>query len=155
MLISVAVLFLMVSLFSAVYFFSSRNVAQTGEQIIQKLKANDTNVIENQIASLGKNTAQYIVNIEDEIDRTMRNAALLLQKEALDENISVLDLQRIAQKTGMDDLYLTKKDGIFYLSTEKASIGVSIFGIWDGYRMLIDGKAKELARRKNSPPLSK
>ncbi len=144
MLISVAVLFLMVSLFSAVYFFSSQNVDRTGEQIIEKLKENDTNMIKDQIASLGKNTAQYIINIEDEIDRTMRNAALLLQKEALDGNINVADLQRIAKKTGMNDLYLTKKDGIFYLTTEKAAMGVSLFGIWDGYRMLIDGKATEL-----------
>ena len=144
MLISVAVLFLMVSLFSAVYFFSSRSVDRTGEQIIEKLKENDTNMIKDQIASLGKNTAQYIINIEDEIDRTMRNAALLLQKEALDGNINVADLQRIAKKTGMNDLYLTKKDGIFYLTTEKAAMGVSLFGIWDGYRMLIDGKATEL-----------
>jgi hypothetical protein len=101
-------------------------------------------MIKDQIASLGKNTAQYIINIEDEIDRTMRNAALLLQKEALDGNINVADLQRIAKKTGMNDLYLTKKDGIFYLTTEKAAMGVSLFGIWDGYRMLIDGKATEL-----------
>ena len=92
MFISVAVLFLMVSLFSAVYLLSSRNLTRTGEQIIGKLKENDAGMIKNQIASLGKNTAQYIVNIEDEIDRTMRNAALLLQKKALDENISVLDL---------------------------------------------------------------
>ncbi len=44
----------------------------------------------------------------------------------------------------MNDLFLTKKDGLFYLSTEKAAMGISLFGIWDGYRMLIDGKAKEL-----------
>lgn len=144
MLISVVVLIFMVSLFSGIYLLSVRRLTGTGEQIIQKLKENDVKIIKDQIASLGQNTAQYIVNIEDEIDRTMRNAALLLQKEALDESINLADLQRIAKQTGMNDLYLAKRDGIFYLSTEKAAIGVSLFGIWDGYRMLVEDKATEL-----------
>ena len=38
-------------------------------------------------------------------------------------------------------LYLGDKDGVFTLSTEPEAIGLSLFDIWDGYRMLVTGES--------------
>ncbi|MDW5299793.1 MAG: chemotaxis protein, partial [Sedimentibacter sp.] len=71
----------------------------------------------------------------------MLNAAYLLQELDSDGDLSTSDLEQLKNQTGMSDLYITDQNGIFIKSTEKQAIGLSLFDIWDGYRMLITGEA--------------
>lgn len=141
---SVGILALTLFFSGAFYSTSTRRIGQKEEDIIAHLQENDRKTADFQIVSLGENIANYLTQIEDEIDRTMRNAGLLLQARALESDLTDGDLKKMAEATGMNDLYLAGMDGVFYRSTEKASIGISIFSIWDGYRMIVEGKAQEL-----------
>jgi methyl-accepting chemotaxis protein len=82
--------------------------------------------------------------MEDEIDKNMYNAAVALQIITSSGNMTDSELSALAKRTGMNDLYIAGMDGVFTQATEEASIGISIFDIWDGYRMLVDGKATVL-----------
>ena len=85
-----------------------------------------------------------MTSIEDEIDKTMLNAAIAFQIRLLSGEISDAEMSALAQKVGMNDLYIAGRDGVFTQSTESAAIGVSLFEIWDGYRMIVDDNVPEL-----------
>ena len=143
-LISAGILVMAVIFFAFFYAFSVHKL-NTGEKTISlQLDDNDRKLVDGQIVALGDNIAATLVDIEDEIDKTMHNAALVLQERVAWKKISDDDLANLAQQTGMDDLYLAGTDGVFYQSTEAGSIGFSMFDIWDGYRMLVTGEATHL-----------
>jgi methyl-accepting chemotaxis protein len=121
-----------------------RSIERGMETTLTRLNENDAKLVERQIKALGEDVGSYLTNMENEIDRRMLNAAIALQITVTSGGVSDRELELLAQKTGMDDLYITDIDGVFIQSTEKAAIGLSLFGIWDGYRMLVDDRAKEL-----------
>ncbi len=143
-IISTGILFAAFVFFTAFYGFITGAAQKNQESIAAQLDENDRKLVDSQIVALGDNIANYLISMEDEIDRTMRNAALVLQERASRGPLSDDVLLALAKTTGMDDLYLAGTDGVFYQSTEASAIGVSIFSIWEGYRMLVDGQAAEL-----------
>ena len=143
-LISAAVLVSALIFFTLFYGFIVRKMDAGEEAISTQLDENDRKLVDEQIVSLGGNIANNLVVIEDEIDRTMHNAALVLQERVSQRTISDTELSDLAKKTGMDDLYLADTDGVFHQSTESSSIGFSMFNIWDGYRMLVTGESTHL-----------
>lgn len=80
----------------------------------------------------------YLVNLEQEVDSNMLNAALYLQN-ALNFNPKMTDRDIIAmtEKVGMTELLVSDEKGNFFLSTNPASKSVNLFDIWDGYRGLV------------------
>lgn len=143
-LISAGVLVAALVFFSVLYGFITKKMRDGEVRIVAQLDENDRKLVDSQIVSLGRNIASYLVNTEDEIDKTMLNAAFVLQEMAARGPVSGRTLASLAKRTGMDDLYLAGTNGVFYQSTENSSIGFSIFDIWDGYRMLVDGRATVL-----------
>ena len=144
MLVSTAVLVATVVFLGIFYWAASENTRRKETEIIARFRESNEELANLQIRSLGENIANYLVQIEDQLDLAMRNAALLLQARAESRDPEESELREMLELTGMSDLYLAGTDGRFYRSTEKASLGVSIFDIWDGYRMIIEGKATEL-----------
>ncbi len=53
-------------------------------------------------------------------------------------------LLALKKVTKASDYYFTDKKGNFIQSTEKKALGSNLFDIWDGYKMLLDGKAEVL-----------
>lgn len=88
--------------------------------------------------------AQQVEAVENEIDKTMLNAAYLLQEMDRNGTVTLEQMEALKTKTGMSDFYLTDRNGIFTLTTEKEAVGMSLFDIWDGYRMLVTGEADVL-----------
>ncbi|GHS85102.1 hypothetical protein AGMMS49957_00480 [Synergistales bacterium] len=143
-LMSCVVIIIAAVSFATNYYIVTREISRSSSETMKRLHENDTKMVNASITELGKDIGNYLVVMEDEIDKSMQNAAIALQTLVTDKEMSDAELSRFAKRLGMNDLYIANIDGIFTQSTEKAAIGVSLFGIWDGYRMLTDGRADVL-----------
>lgn len=115
----------------------SNKMERNSEKITKEIEKQSTNLVSQQLEQVTSSISNYIVTIEEEIDKNMLNAAYLVQTLDSTKTLSTKDLENLKKKTGMSDLYLTNKKGIFTTSTENASIGLSLFDIWDGYKQLL------------------
>lgn len=125
-------------------FYESAKMKKNSEEIINDIDQQSKDLVSGQLEQVTGALSNYIVTIEEEIDKNMLNAAYLVQYIDSNENLTIEALQRLKEQTGMDDIYLTDVNGIFTTSTESASIGLSLFDIWDGYRMLVTGESNYL-----------
>ena len=123
--------------------FSISEMGKRGDLIHIELDANSQRNVGQELQDLADNISNYILVVEAEIDRSMLNAARVLYEfDRLTGGMTTQeDLERIRLDTGMSDLYLGDMDGVFTLSTEPESIGISLFDIWEGYRMLVTGES--------------
>ena len=123
--------------------FNSNQMRRHGDFMLTELDDNAQNSIRGELRKLADNIGNYLLVLEAEIDRSMLNAAQVLYEEdrLLNGAITLEDMERIKAATGMSDLYLGDMDGVFTLSTEPEAIGISLFDIWEGYRMLVTGEA--------------
>lgn len=119
-------------------------IANSMEKTKEELRMQTNQTIENEISALAQDLNMYLTEMENLIDLQMRNAALLLQKQDTLQGINEAEMQKIAEQTGVSDMYISDINGIFTMSTVKEAPGTSIFDIWDGYRMLVTGEATEL-----------
>ncbi len=100
--------------------------------------------VKGQLENITSQISLSIESIENQVDESMLNAAYALQEIDSQKTLTDSDLDAIRKKLGMSDLYLTDPNGIFIASTEKASKGLSLFSIWEGYKDLVTGKAQVL-----------
>jgi signal transduction histidine kinase/CheY-like chemotaxis protein/HPt (histidine-containing phosphotransfer) domain-containing protein len=116
---------------------------RSGDDIYNELEKNAEESVRQELRNLVRDISNYVLALEIEIDRSMLNAALVLYE--LDRlsggTLTLEDLEDIKERTGMSDLYIGDLDGVFTLSTEPGALGLSLFDIWDGYRMLVTGQA--------------
>ena len=127
-------------------FFSISEMRQRGDFMLTELDVNTRERVWQELRDLADSIGNYIVVLETEIDRSMLNAAMVLYEDdrLSGGSLTLADLERIKLETGMSDLYLGDMDGVFILSTEPEAIGISLFDIWDGYRMLVTGESDYL-----------
>jgi methyl-accepting chemotaxis protein len=125
---------------------SARGIRQNGNSMIGKITGDVEANVRQELLDLSKNISNYALALEAEIDRNMLNAANVLYEadRLTGGRLTLSDLERLKQHTGMSDLYLGDMNGIFTLSTEPAAAGVSLFDIWDGYAMLVTGESNYL-----------
>jgi hypothetical protein len=127
-------------------FLSIRGIRQRGETTQTEINASIEKNVRTEILDLAENISDYILALEGEIDRNMLNAAnVLYEVDRLSNGrLTLADLERLKEMTGMSDLYLAAPNGAFTLSTEPGAEGISMFDIWDGYRMLMTGESNYL-----------
>ena len=138
---------LVVSCVLAVFmFYNTGRIQDQGSEMLIELESNAKGSVRHELQTLADNISNYLLTLEAEIDRGMLNAAkVLYERDRLSGGTLTLeDLEQIRDETGMSDMYLADLDGVFTLSTEPASIGISLFDIWEGYRMLVTGEADYL-----------
>lgn len=133
---------IMVSLFA--FYLQARGISNSMEKTKEELHMQTDQTIENGISALAQNLSMYLTEMENLIDLQMRNAALLLQKQDTLQGIHETEMRKLAEQTGVSDMYLSDINGIFTISTVKEAPGTSIFDVWDGYRMLVTGESKEI-----------
>ncbi|WLR52835.1 methyl-accepting chemotaxis protein [Bacillus tianshenii] len=114
------------------------------EEVTTELEKRSNEQVKREMMDLTTTISEEIVLLEREVDLAMLNAAYTVrerdQRTALDNQ----QLASLAKEVGMTDLYLTNPDGVFTYSTEDAAIGLSLYEIWDGYKMLMNGQADVL-----------
>jgi methyl-accepting chemotaxis protein len=125
---------------------SVRGIRQNGNSMIGKITGDVEANVRQELLDLSKNISNYALALEAEIDRNMLNAAnVLYEADRLSGGrLTLSDLERLKQQTGMSDLYLGDMNGIFTISTEGAAVGISLFEIWEGYTMLVTGESDYL-----------
>ncbi|MDR2479934.1 MAG: methyl-accepting chemotaxis protein [Treponema sp.] len=125
---------------------SSKRLRIHGDGMMDDLGSQIEENVKTEMLALAADIGLYVTTVEAEIDNNMLNAAKLLAEVDFlrNGNLTLADLQRLKQVTGMSDLYLSGMNGIFTLSTEPGAAGVSLFDIWDGYRMLVSGESDYL-----------
>jgi len=127
-------------------FVSFREMRHRGDSMLTEIELNTDERVTQELHNLADNISNYILVMETEIDRSMMNAAMVLyENDRLSEgSLTLSDLERIRLQTGMSDLYLGDSDGVFTVSTEPEALGISLFDIWEGYRMLVTGESDYL-----------
>jgi methyl-accepting chemotaxis protein len=131
---------------AAIQSISGKRLRNHGDDMLNELNGKIEENVKTQLLTLAGEISRYLTTVEAEIDKNMLNAAKLLA-EADDMSggrLTLADLRRLRQVTGMSDLYLGNMNGVFTLSTEPGAAGISLFDIWDGYRMLATGESDYL-----------
>ena len=144
---SLVLMIVVVSCILAVFMFiSTSGIRKQGDAMLADVTSNAEANVKQQLLDLANNISSFIIAMEAETDQNMLNAANVLYEvdRASGGKITLADLERLKKETGMSDLYLADMNGIFTLSTESKAIGMSLFDIWDGYRMLVTGKSSYL-----------
>ncbi len=142
--ISMILVTLSVVIYLAVFVFQFVKLNSVSTHLSTNLEENDREKIERELASTADDVELFLNELEASIDEAMRNAALAVQKVDTYSTINTNTLKKIAEETGMDEMYLTNANGVFVMSTVDGSVGGSLYDIWDGYRMLMTGEAEEL-----------
>lgn len=141
----VAVIFsvLTVGIIISMLLLEKKSLNDQANTISSELNEHAIESVKEDLAKLTNTISENIVSMEKEIDRSMLNAAYVLQEKAR-TGVTTETLERLKTQTGMNDLYITDQNGVFTISTEPEAVGISLFDIWDGYRMLITGEAEIL-----------
>ncbi len=130
------------------YYKTEDRTIQAKESLITELKKSSLEDVEETINALSENFKNYIVNLESKIDEAMLSqaiAAMEIDRNLEDNKTPELNIiKRLRDNTGATDIYYTDLSGDFIQSTERAAIGINLFEIWDGYKMLVEGKATVL-----------
>jgi methyl-accepting chemotaxis protein len=138
--------FMILGILGVIIFAINGRVKAHSRGMLDQSKQDMTKIVENQLIILAGDISNYIISLETEIDKNMLNAAKVLREADEYEKgaLSQAQLERLKEETRMSDLYIGDREGIFTLSTEKAALGVSLFGIWEGYRGLVTGQSEYL-----------
>ena len=125
---------------------SAARIRQSGNAKRAELDIDVEENVRQEILDLAASIGSFVLTLEAEIDRNMLNAAnVLYEVDRLSNGrITQAELERLKRLTGMSDLYLGNRNGVFTLSTEPGAAGISLFDIWDGYRMLVNGRSSYL-----------
>ena len=140
-------IFVVTSILVLFVLFNINQMKQRGNYINEELDSNSQTSVKQELQDLADSIGNYVLVLESEIDRSMYNAAMTLYEydKATGGNVSLEELERIKEETGMSDLYLGDNNGVFTISTEPEAIGLSLFDIWDGYKMLVTGESKYIS----------
>ncbi|MCL2319991.1 MAG: methyl-accepting chemotaxis protein [Treponema sp.] len=125
---------------------SAGGIRQRGNAMLSGITKDTEENVRKELLALADNISNYVLSLEGEIDQSMRNAANVLYEvdRMSGGKLTLAELERLKKETGMSDLYLAGMDGVFTLSTEPGAAGISLFDIWDGYKMLVTGKSDHL-----------
>ena len=130
---------------ATVFFISNRQIAHETATLKSDLEQQDERDSSADIASLADVLKVHLTDMEDDIDDSMYNAGIVLQKL---DTLTVIDhgaLMKLRDELRINDLYLADMDGNFTVSTVEGAVGgVNLYDIWDGYRMAATGEAEEL-----------
>ena len=142
----IAIMFILATVFIGAMLFLSNDINKQKDNIMTDMKKTLEEKIRKDLSNLAQSASYYILSIEYEMDKDMLNAANVLYKvdEMKNGQTSLADLEELKKLTKMSDLFLAGNDGVFTISTESGAQGLSMFDIWDGYRMLVTGESSFL-----------
>lgn len=135
----------LVSLISVMLFVQKGNIQKEAQHTTTALDQQAMETAERDLKRLTATIAEQVATLEEEIDHSMLNAAYALQEADKNGPLTLAQLEALKEQMNMSDLYITDEDGVFIEpTTEKDAVGLSLFDIWDGYRMLMTGESTYL-----------
>lgn len=140
----VAFTVVLISIVGAMLLFERNNIDKQAMETTETLAIQATETAEKDLKRLTALIAEQVTTMEEEIDNSMFNAALILKEMDQYSDVTLAQMEQLKETTGMSDYYFTDPSGVFTLSTEESAQGMSLFDIWDGYQMLMTGEADYL-----------
>lgn len=131
----------LISVVGAMLLFERSRIDQQATETTETLAVQATETAEKDLKRLTALIGEQVTTVEEEIDNSMLNAALILKEMDQHSEVTLAQLEQLKKTTGMNDYYITDSNGVFTLTTEESATGLSLFDIWDGYRMLLTGEA--------------
>lgn len=141
----VLLIFILVTASSLLQWIESRSLKKEMDAASAHINKNSHKSVEEELTELTANISNHLVSLEEQVDKTMLNAAYTLQQMDTSRRLTNEDLEAIANQTGMTDLYLADRQGVFTQSTEEASLGLNLFSFNETYRSVLDGKTQVIA----------
>lgn len=135
---------ILVLVMTVILLTEKNNLDQQAKQTNEELEKQAHSQVTKDLEQLTALISNQVVTMEKEIDHSMLNAALVLKEMDRTSTVTLQDLEALKASTGMSDFYITNLNGIFTTTTEIEGVGISLFDIWDGYRMLVTGQADVL-----------
>lgn len=132
---------LLVTTIIALLFIEQKSLGKLSQETNSKLEQQAQQQVTNTLERLTETIANQVATLEEEIDSSMLNSALILKEMDKNGTVTIQDLERLKESSKMNDFYITDENGIFKTTTEAEAVGLSLFDIWDGYRMLLTGEA--------------
>lgn len=136
--------FVLVGAISVLFFVESRALTKQSQETTETLAVRATEEVEMDLERLTALIADQIITLEKEIDHSMLNAAWILREMDRTGDVSLAQMENLKATTNMSDFYIADTNGVFTQSTERQALGLSLFDIWEGYRMLTTGEADVL-----------
>ena len=131
----------LISVVGAMLLFERSRIDKQATETTETLAVQATETAEKDLKRLTALIGEQVTTMEEEIDNSMLNAALILKEMDQHSEVTLAQLEQLKKTTGMNDYYITDSNGVFTLTTEESATGLSLFDIWDGYRMLLTGEA--------------
>lgn len=125
-------------------YYEKTKLTKISEDVNEQLSEQATKEVMDDLSNLTNLISSQVITLENEIDNSMLNAAYILKEMDRNGEVTVADMDNLKEQTGMTDFYIGGTDGVFTVSTEDASLGMSLFDIWDGYRALVTGESDYL-----------
>lgn len=121
----VAVIFsvLTVGIIISMLLLEKKSLNDQANTISSELNEHAIESVKEDLAKLTNTISENIVSMEKEIDRSMLNAAYVLQEKAR-TGVTTETLERLKTQTRMNDLYITDQNGVFTISTEPEAVGI-------------------------------
>lgn len=119
--------------------YAGQQVESQTDQVVTTLQQSAQTGAERQLSELTTSMARQIVFLEQEMEQSMINAALVVQQLDNVRELQQDDLVNWNSQTGMSDLYITDAAGVFTHSTETAALGLNLFEFDNTYRDLVTG----------------
>ena len=132
---------ILVLVMTVILLTEKNNLDQQAKQTNEELEKQAHSQVTQDLEQLTALISNQVVTMEKEIDHSMLNAALVLKEMDRTGTVTLQDLEALKTSTGMSDFYITNLNGVFTTTTETEAVGISLFDIWDGYRMLVTGQA--------------
>lgn len=140
--LSIFIIFLLIV--AGFSYLQVQSVSDLTKETVKGLTQISQDEIEQTLIQQSSNVADYILALENEMNKNLINAALVLKEQDKTATLALTDLEKLNTQLGMDHLYLTDADGKFVLSTDAGSLDFNLFDIWSGYKMLMTGEAEVL-----------
>ncbi|MGM9943443.1 MAG: methyl-accepting chemotaxis protein, partial [Lysinibacillus sp.] len=132
---------ILVLVMAIILLIEKNSLDQQAKQTNEELEKQAHTQVTKDLEQLTVLISNQVVTMEKEIDHSMLNAALVLKEMDRTGTVTLQDLEELKASTGMSDFYITNLNGVFTITTETEAVGVSLFDIWDGYRMLVTGES--------------
>ena len=135
---------ILVLVMAIILLIEKNSLDQQAKQTNEELEKQAHIQVKKDLEQLTALISNQVITMEKEIDHSMLNAALVLKEMDRTGTVTLQDLEALKASTNMSDFYITNLNGIFTTTTETEAVGVSLFDIWDGYRMLVTGESDQL-----------
>lgn len=141
-LLTGVVIALLIGVSSMMQWGQAIRLEEQTDSVRKELDHNSEKNVKSTLTEQASEISNHLIILEQQIDKSMLNAAYTLQQMDSQQKLSNKDLKEIAEQTGMTDLLLTDSKGVFTRATDSASLGLNLAELDTESKKILDGSKK-------------